>query len=169
MHLSLGAGRGGEQVVLRAGQLVGAGGVAGGAGAFSHSCSLQKLHVLGVVLRELRVGELPFGRRVGERLVRAAMDRDIPGLAERLVAVPLPPTRMIDRLVRHSPADRPASAVEVRDVLESLAARYRAARRVVSPAFVADRFAGAGDVALSAALERELPATVPRGAWGYSA
>ncbi|WP_293273748.1 alpha/beta fold hydrolase [Nannocystis sp.] len=83
------------------------------------------LYGLGVVLYELLAGELPFAHLVGDELARTAMDCEMPGLAGRMPQVPRPLTEIVDRLVAREPEARPASAAEVRDTLEALAALYR--------------------------------------------
>jgi len=80
------------------------------------------LYAMGLVLYLLLAGELPHGRLRGQDLVSAVRSRDLPRLADELPDVPRELCELIDACVERDPARRPASADEVVDVLEALAA-----------------------------------------------
>ena len=70
------------------------------------------LYALGCILFEMLVGYSPYGATHTADLLAAHVRQPIPNIA-RLVAVPADITRLVTTLLAKSPADRPASAVEV--------------------------------------------------------
>jgi eukaryotic-like serine/threonine-protein kinase len=80
------------------------------------------LYAMGLVLYLLLDGELPHGGLRGKDLASAVRFRDLPRLTGRLPEVPRELCEVIDACVERDPDRRPASADEVVDALETLAA-----------------------------------------------
>jgi serine/threonine protein kinase len=75
------------------------------------------LFALGLLLRELAVGQHPFSQLHGATLMRAILDQDLPSV--ELLRPDLSPilASAIDRLTRRAELERPASADEVLSML----------------------------------------------------
>ena len=80
------------------------------------------LYAMGLVLYLLLDGELPHGGLRGKALVSAVRFRDLPRLTWRLPDVPRELCEVIDACVERDPDQRPTSADEIVDALETLAA-----------------------------------------------
>ncbi|HEU4538826.1 MAG TPA: alpha/beta fold hydrolase [Polyangiaceae bacterium] len=122
------AGAGGVDGLTRAGGLLGtprymapelwAGGVASAS---------SDLYALGLILWELLAGAPAYGRQEGMgSLAHAVLREPLASVASLRPDVPLDFVAAVDRAVRKAPGERFASAAELRDALESIAATRRA-------------------------------------------
>lgn len=102
------------------------------------------LYALGVVAYELLTGKNPFGGITPVEIVSAQLTRTAPPVVQSRGDCPPALDTLVQRLLAKDPANRPATADEVRDVLRTMASGIFEAAGSSSPSRVAITLAGIG-------------------------